>query len=1366
MRAPKVSLVAVLSVFLLLSCLLGNVAGLARRQHPGRYLVVRGNRLVEARRLDGETDNDYGPPLPYYTGEPVVPVDTTSDPSSNEVTATDIETGSSRATMSSEPHAFTGNYTFSRGVSSLPISSVADTDTAMPSAASSAKAGSTTSSEAPTAVGTTAPASSRVIETSGDDILKSADRQLSATWSNRTSSTRTHSSATIERAPVVVTDSTSSNGQAKSSPEVVVSTSFSENSGVTTLTMTTTKVLNTTMTATNMVESTELVPSSTTYPTSFNGTSSLDTSSGLTSEATVPVSLGQTIESMTIPGKDSSRTLTRGTTAASVSEEYPSFSSLSSGSFRTITSESAITQVSVSESVQKTSHVTSRVLNGTTVVTATTYLTTTLDAVTTPDGLSNSSDGSSAATSDGLSGAGTGEVSMTVVSTTAVSSGNFTDAGSSWTTSVPSTAILSTFFTSTSMLSGSLVGSESDVSVGSIQTSSDTLVASSALPANVTSNAATSSVTVTTNSENSVITILPGGIPPIGNATRMASSSASTDYSTSSLSFFNTSATFGSVSSFQETDSFLGWSTSTIVESQTPHTTLGLPPVSFTSFSFSIITTPMTPPNVMTTSTPSLSQNVTVIMSTWTSTITTGLRQTGLTSSVEPTAAHSSSSGYNFSKTLESKTSSVGSWSTSVSNLPDISTSIITRQPTNLPFPINTTIDWQSMTSSMPLTQSAEAVGSSERRTTLTAASSGFIGTAPYVNSTSTIVSTTYSPTSRDAISSKMAFTTYPSWNTTNTVQGPVNSTLGTTTFHAPTESSMSGATPSLNGTAVITSPASTSEHTELVTISGSVSTLTFTNIPVSIITPTSAIFWSSSAVSMSLNNTPPFPFPSNTTVAGTVVPLPPAGTGAHPTIVSTPGDFSTPYRTLTSTIEPKYHTSNTTQHGTVSGSSTSVSTNAPAFPSSNSTTTAAVTFSSMPSWTPDPEPWTTWSTWSLSGKSNPMTTNGLPRITFGNLSSEALVSTTYTRTTTLSLTTTLAEPTTSRSFDGNFSSKASYSTSYTRTTTLFLPTTLAEPSTSQRSFQNLTSDSSSSVSYTSTTTLFLTTTLGGGSTSRVSDAAITSTTSTWMNTTLASAHSSKTTPPWSEVSSTFLTNGSVKGISTSAESSASTPFPMINSTLSQATSSAVGTLTTRYTSNGSAGATTTCETSSATSSTCADSLYYPPHVLSSSVGSFSTDCLAAISGTASSWSYSPVPTASDRISATCSTTGPMSSYSTAHWSNMTNTSGVKDTEINTQVSLTTFKTVTTVQAEMSGSVWDDYPTPTDKVAPSEVLPSDLNFPWGNDSPNHRHQNVSDLGIGVGDGEASKMGDWRLRWENVKDKLKGLWHGQTSESED
>jgi hypothetical protein len=91
---------------------------------------------------------------------------------------------------------------------------------------------------------------------------------------------------------------------------------------------------------------------------------------------------------------------------------------------------------------------------------------------------------------------------------------------------------------------------------------------------------------------------------------------------------------------------------------------------------------------------------------------------------------------------------------------------------------------------------------------------------------------------------------------------------------------------------------------------------------------------------------------------------------------------------------------------------------------------------------------------------------------------------------------------------------------------------------------------------------------------------------------------------------------------------------------------------------------------------------------------------------------------------------------------------------------------VTTVRAGESGSVVDDYPIPTDRIAPSDVLPDDPNFPWGNDSPIHRHQNSSELGIGTGDidGSLNVKTDWRLQWENVKDKLKGLWHGEASET--
>ncbi|KAJ4263800.1 hypothetical protein NW762_005833 [Fusarium torreyae] len=121
-----------------------------------------------------------------------------------------------------------------------------------------------------------------------------------------------------------------------------------------------------------------------------------------------------------------------------------------------------------------------------------------------------------------------------------------------------------------------------------------------------------------------------------------------------------------------------------------------------------------------------------------------------------------------------------------------------------------------------------------------------------------------------------------------------------------------------------------------------------------------------------------------------------------------------------------------------------------------------------------------------------------------------------------------------------------------------------------------------------------------------------------------------------------------------------------------------------------------------------------------------------------------------------------MSSYSAMHWSNRTHTFGVKDTS--TYQPLTTLRTLTTVQGEESGSAGDSYPTPTDRVAPSDSLPEDPNRPWGNDSPIHRHQNVSELGIGTSDGGLSARTDWRLQWENVKDRLKDLWQGQALET--
>ncbi|CEI60677.1 unnamed protein product [Fusarium venenatum] len=1285
MRPPKISLVTVLSVFLLLSCLLGSAAASPRQQRPSRHRVVRSNRFVEAR----QPNDDYGPPPQYYTGEPAIPTEMTSYSTSKETTTTDIGTESSEASVTSQSHASSGNYTVSLGISTPSLSTRFDTSIAVPSAASSAKAGSTTSSEALTSVDTTSSGLSRVAGTSGDEASETAGDHMSTFWNNSTSPISTRSSAVsdsdstsmtgtasweTERSsasvlPVTVssimtltetttevisltdtasslevsgntnvTARTSSTAEVESSSEVF--TSLEESSQMTALTTTTTSILNTAVTVTDVGDSTGLTFSSTTYLTPTNGSSSVATSFGLVSDVSSKTSA----------------------TAAS-------------GSVVTSASQDGLTEISGSESTQKTSLVASGSRNRTVIVTTTTYLTSTLETATLSTEFSNQSGDSSVVTSEGLSSASTGEPSQTVTSSTSTMFSSVTNKGSAAITFASSDVESSTSFMSTSTPNGSFVGSESDITTLTIQTTSDFSVESSSLPVNVTSNVVTNSLTTTTISETPVITIIPGGVSPSSNVTGMTSGSVST----STASLFNSSMTRMEVSSSQETSSLFDWPTSTLVESHRSLPTIGLPPVSFTSFSFSIITTPMTPPSMATGSTSPPFENATVISSTWTSTITTSLGPTGLTST-KLTAAHSSS-GYNFSKTTESDMSSVRSLSTSASNLTDIITSIVTRQPTNLPFPTNTSSGWNSTVSPTLLTDSTKTTNSQGPQTSLSTAGSGLNATAPYANSTSTTNSATYSPPSGNVTSSKLAVTTYRSWNATNIAQGPFNSTIQT-------------ATNGLNGTATVTH-FPTTDHITLTTISGSVMTKTYTDILMSIITPTDPVFWTS----------------LNTTVA-------------PPTITSTPGMFSTPYKESTSTSERKYHTSNATRHsGSASG------TNAPPFPSSNSTATATITFSSIVSWTPDPEPWTTWSTWDLTRKPGFVTSIGLPRVTTRNRSSETSESTSYTRTTTLFVTPTMVKPTSSRLVTGNLSSKASDSTSYTRTTTVVLTTTLADPSTPLSRFQNTTDGASSFISYISTTTLVLTTTLEEPSTSRLSNAAITSTASTWMNTTLVTVHSSEASTSLSEVSVTFLTTGSAKGVATSAENSALAPFPVINSTLSRVTSLAIDTLTTTYTSDRSVSAATPCESSSTTSSTYTESLDYPPYE-SSSAGSPTTDCSSGHS---------------------------MSSCKTAHWSNMTETFGAKGTS--TYGSLTTFKTVTTVRAEESHSVWDDYPTPTDRVTPSDVVPVDSNFPWGNDSLIHRHQNMSDVGIGLDGGGVSKRVDWRLRWENVKDKINSLWHG-------
>ncbi|ENH61743.1 hypothetical protein FOC1_g10014694 [Fusarium oxysporum f. sp. cubense race 1] len=974
-----------------------------------------------------------------------------------------------------------------------------------------------------------------------------------------------------------------------------------------------------------------------------------------------------------------------------------------------------------------------------------------------------------------------GQVS-TISGTNSSLTGTYPSAGTSspgTATELPSgsasSATVSGFFNETNTITESVSRTQT---VSSAE-ASETLFTSTALPIiNATSDSVTESFAVTTVSEGSVITIFPGAIIPTSSATSMVNNSVSTQYSTSAPSRFNSSMSIRRTSLSSQTDSLFDWPTSTLTSSHASEATLEVPSLSFPTSWLSIITTPMTPLSVSTTSTRGSSDgsalgNVTVIKTTMTSTITSSLAPTSLSSSGNVTVAHTTS-GYTFSKSVGSSKSTFNSQSTSLDSFPGISTVIISEQPTNFPFLTNTSLAWQSTMSSMSLSESDKTIGPKGNGATFSITTAGFNSTTPYTNSTTIMVSETYLASNRDEAPSVITAGTSGSWNTTSTAQWFTNSTIQAAVTATRTGSDLVSGTQTLSDTAAVTPQPPISLNVTLTTISGSIYTKTFTDVTTTIITPTFSTTSESNSLPTVLTSTAPFPLPSNTTLTGTGASLPPSDPGPRFTITENLGDLSTSRVTITPSIRTTYRTVNTTVAGTTTDTLASASdTNEPLFPLSNSTNMGTISLSTIASWRPDPEPWTTWPTLSLTNE---------PGSSTWSVNSEISESTSYTRTTTRSLTSTLAEPSMSHSSVHNLSSATSWSTSYTPTTTLTLTTTLEESSTSPSTIGNRSNATSESISYTRTTTVFRTTTLGGPGappsalnsssddaslstsytrtttltltttlaeppTSQVSGAAVTnSSISTWTNVTSGATDFTSTetislatvTSSLSGTLTTFLTTGSAKGVSTSLESSALTPIPVGTSTLSQAsgrTSSGIDTLMGTHFLTGSAGTATPCESTSTSSSTCTDSVYdAPTHTAIPA----STDCLTAANG-------------------------PVSSFM-VHWLNMTLTFGVKDTETSTCQPLTTLRTVTKAQTEESGSAGDDYPTPTGRV------PEDPNFPWGNDSPIHRHQNSSELGPGESDGDSdgglSKRINWRLRWENVRDKLEGLWHGQALKSED
>ncbi|KAF9766542.1 hypothetical protein IL306_001038 [Fusarium sp. DS 682] len=668
-------------------------------------------------------------------------------------------------------------------------------------------------------------------------------------------------------------------------------------------------MLNVTVTV-STVESTAfgLTSLSTTDLTQAENTSVPSSSIGISSRllsSTVHETADETMTITVIPQQNSSQLSTADLASPTDSEEHQTSGNLATGSTGAIITQSTLTEISVSESTQQSSVAPSIPTNGSVnFTTTTTYFTTTLGVPASSSSLSKSSGSpnSTVVASGDSSGAGTGGSSAIVVSSTVTLSTILTTSKTytalNFTSPVTDTAISSV---PTSMLNASLGLSESEIATAPLQSSSETLIASTALPINATSEAVTSSFTVVTVSESSVITIFPGGIIPTGSVTSLANSSVSTEYSTSTPSRFNSSTSIRLSSLPSQTGSLFEWPTSTLTGSQTSEVTLEVPSLSFPTSWLSIITTPMTPPSVSTTPTRSPSGgsalgNITVIKTTMTSTITSSLLPTHLTLSGNVTAAHTTS-GYNFSDTVGSATSTFKSWSTSLASFPGISTIIISGQPTNLPFPTNTTVDWRS-TFSMSWSGSNETISSQGPGTVSSIMTTSFNSTAPYINSTTITAGETSSTNTRGETRSIITTGASGPWNTTSIVQRFTNSTTQVTVTATSTGSDLGAGTQILSDTAVISPQPPTSLNVTLTTISGSVYTKTFTDVTITIITPTFSVTSDSNTLSTVLASTPPFPFPSNTTATGTGVPFSPSGTGTPSTITSSSGELPT-YSTM-----------------------------------------------------------------------------------------------------------------------------------------------------------------------------------------------------------------------------------------------------------------------------------------------------------------------------------------------------------------------------------------------------------------------------------------------------------------------------------
>ncbi|KAJ3531469.1 hypothetical protein NM208_g8865 [Fusarium decemcellulare] len=927
--------------------------------------------------------------------------------------------------------------------------------------------------------------------------------------------------------------------------------------------------------------------------------------------------------------------------------------------------------------------------------------------------------------------------------------------------SIPNSSVVSV---SASRHSGSFGESGPVISVSSTQGPSGTFFTSSTLPSNTTSGAGDISLTVTTTVKGSIVTVFPEGFPPTETDTGVSSTFFSSDTS----SWSNFSGVSEDLPLISQTSLSLDWSTWTLDEPRTsePSTTSipTFPALTLPTSQFSVITTPLFPPTFTSTwtETPSDSTdevsvltassslltlgNQTVTITGWTSTITTSIVPR-LTLTLNATVS-STSSDYTETVTAASGGSTSTKMLTSPANPPGVNSSIITKEPSNMPFPIpsNTSIDWQSTTDSRSLSETAQTAKSQDAGTTWSAASSALSNgnsrsSVSSMNST-TSEQTLLTPSATSGVS-VFTVTTHPSLNITSTSHWSINSTVSRTTILTTVTSTVSQAWNStlvmtwsglstdietLSSVTTVTPPSPFSRNGTTMNISSGSGSPTATDVLSSTTAPPFPGPFNSTTVpspgpgssntSTIENSVPPFPRPWNSTMSwtatGTGVSLSHTGTGSLPTVSDSEAGDSTAVPASTPRASTPFNHPNSTFSETSTRSLTSIP-STPLFPVSNSTThMPSSTRLSIPPPTLSEAPWTTWSTWSLTAGISSSTSTHTPPFPASNSTMTLWGSTDLTRTT-ISLITSIVTN----------AGASEVSKSATSISGIWTNTTISEP-------------------WTSFETPGLSRTVVSSETvTPISPSNDTRTAASLTNTADDSTASLEATSG----AQTGLTTGSLTTISSSSETSGGLTTSTLTVTLNQTvTGFPISPMTTS----------SSCESSATASSTCTE-WHSPPTYPPPSTFLTSTNCSTQAGRTAQP----------SRTSLACNTTSiadTTTSCSTFRWSNGTRTFAAKGTSI--RALLTTLKTVTTHRAEDSASGADPYPVPTGTIVPLDSLPDDPNYPWGKDSPVHRHRNVSDLGIGTGEGGLSPRAEWRLRWENMVDRLKSLWRRQTLETEE